>query len=419
MIETDPHRAEAPPSLKDASWLGRAETARIFAALSADGEQTRAVGGAVRDALLGLPVSDIDFATTLRPEQVMGCARKAGLKAVPTGIAHGTVTVVADGASFEVTTLRRDVETYGRHARVIFTREWAEDARRRDFTLNALYAGADGTVYDPLGGYADLIAGRVRFIGEAEARIEEDYLRILRFFRFNAAYGKGPFDETGLSACIRGRQGLRRLSAERVAGELKRLLVASRALEAVTVMYDAGILCGVLGSAPRLARLTKLIDIETAQQFVPDAMLRLAALSVFVTDDGPRLASRFRLSNADQAVLSLGGEAPHAGELPNEDAAKRLLYALGPERYLVRVLIAWADGAASATDPDWSRAANLPARWQAPVFPLRGPDIETLGDFSGPALGAMLRKVEQHWIAGGFVEDRDGLLALAKTLARG
>jgi len=203
MAENDSSRAEAPPSLKDAAWLKRPETARVFAALSGDGIETRAVGGAVRNTLLGRPVTEVDLATTAMPDTVMARARKAGLKAIPTGIAHGTVTVVADGTPFEVTTLRRDVETYGRHAKVAFTEDWEEDARRRDFTLNALYADADGALYDPLGGYADLVAGRVRFIGDATARITEDYLRILRFFRFNAYYGKGPLDALGLSACVK------------------------------------------------------------------------------------------------------------------------------------------------------------------------------------------------------------------------
>ena len=193
------HESErAAPSLKDAEWLKRPQVARVFSALSKDGVTTRAVGGAVRNTLLGIPVTEIDLATTALPDRVMALARAAGLKAVPTGIEHGTVTVIVDGMPFEVTTLRRDVETYGRHATVAFTENWEEDARRRDFTLNALYADRDGTVFDPLGGYGDLVEGRVRFIGEAEERIKEDYLRILRFFRFNAYYGKGSFDPDGL-----------------------------------------------------------------------------------------------------------------------------------------------------------------------------------------------------------------------------
>jgi poly(A) polymerase len=417
MAENDYSRAEAPPSLKDAEWLNRPETARVFAALSGDGIETRAVGGAVRDALLGLPVTDIDFATTAEPGKVMARARKAGLKAIPTGIAHGTVMVVADGAPFEVTTLRRDVETYGRHAKVAFTEDWAEDARRRDFTLNALYVGPEGALYDPLGGYADLVAGRVRFIGDAEARISEDYLRILRFFRFNAYYGKGPLDDAGLSACVKQRGGLRQLSAERVCAELKRILSAPQALEAVEALFDYGLLTDILGSAPRLHRLAHLIAIETALSRAPNAVLRLAALAVFVAEDALRLAARFKLSNAEQATLALGtGEALDPA-LPEEGAAKRLLYRLGADAFPLQVLLAWATRGAAADDPDWRRALTLPERWQAPSFPVRGPDLAPF-NLEGPALGEVLRALEQHWIDGGFAADREQLVAHAAALSQ-
>ncbi|ODS01303.1 hypothetical protein AUC68_00020 [Methyloceanibacter methanicus] len=406
----------APPSLDAAPWLARPETVRLFEALSGETGATRAVGGAVRDALLGLPVSDVDFATTIVPEKVIARARKAGLKAIPTGIAHGTVTVVVDGVSFEVTTLRHDVETFGRHATVAFTEDWAEDAARRDFTLNALYAGMDGTLFDPLGGYPDLVAGRIRFIGDPASRIKEDYLRILRFFRFNAWYGRGPFDAAGLSACVRARAGMRRLSAERVASEVKRLLVAPRAAEAMSVLFDHGLICDILGGVPRLTRFARLIGIEDALDRQPSAILRLAALAVFVPEDAKRLARRFKLSNAEQAQLALGG-VPFDEALPDEAAAKRKLYALGPDAYTARVMLAWATGDAPVTDPDWHRAATLAARWEAPVFPLRGTDIAALGKFSGPEIGAMLREAEQRWIDGGFAEDREGLLALARELA--
>jgi len=417
MAEHDIPRAEAPPSLQDAGWLKRPETIRVFAALSGDDIETRAVGGAVRDALLGRPVTDIDFATTAVPDAVMTLARKAGLKAIPTGIAHGTVTVVADGASFEVTTLRRDVETFGRHATVAFTADWSEDAQRRDFTLNALYAGADGTLYDPLGGYKDLLAGRMRFIGDAAARIREDYLRILRFFRFNAYYGKEPLDAAGLSACVKERNGLAQLSAERIAAELKRLLVAPRAFEGVEALFGFGLLSDILGSVPRLDRLARLIAIETACGREPEAILRLAALSVFVAEDAPRLAARFKLSNADQALLALGADETLDAALPGEDAAKRLLYKFGAERFPPKVLLAWAASGAPAEADGWLRALALPDRWQAPAFPLRGPDITALGDFKGPEIGAMLQALEQYWIEGGFAEDRERLLARAQELA--
>jgi tRNA nucleotidyltransferase/poly(A) polymerase len=407
----------ASSSLKDAEWLKRPETVRVFAALNTGGVMTRAVGGAVRDALLGLPVTEVDLATTALPEQTMALARKADLKAVPTGIEHGTVTVVADGVPFEVTTLRRDVETFGRHATVAFTEDWEEDARRRDFTLNALYAGSDGTVFDPLCGYADLIVGRVRFIGAAEARIKEDYLRILRFFRFNAYYGKGPLDPEELLASVRLRAGLEKLSAERVAGEMRKLLMAPQAMAAVEALFDCGLLTQLLGSVPRLMRFSRLVAAEDALGLAPDAALRLAALAVFVEEDAERLAARLRLSNAEQAVLALGAADHAAAELPDEAAAKRTLYRLGPSAFISRVLIAWADSGASLNDRSWHEALDLAARWQVPSFPLGGADIMALG-LEGPELGATLRRLEADWIAGGFAEDRDQLLGKARELAR-
>ncbi len=404
------------PSLKDAEWLKRPETVRVFAALNTDGVMTRAVGGAVRNALLGLPVTEVDLATTALPEKVIALARKADLKAVPTGIEHGTVTVVADGVPFEVTTLRRDVETFGRHATVAFTEDWEADARRRDFTLNALYAGGDGAVFDPLNGYPDLMAGRVRFIGDAEARIREDYLRILRFFRFNAYYGNGPLDRQGLQASVRLRAGLDQLSAERVGAELRRLLVAPQAMQAVEALFDYGLLSGLLGSVPRLERLNRLIAIEEALGLAPDATVRLAALAVFVEEDAERLAARLRLSNAEQAVLALGAADHATSGLPNDGAAKRALYRLGPDAFTARMLIAWADCGASPNDQNWREALTLAERWQAPSLPLRGSDIMALG-LEGPEVGAMLRRLEAEWIAGGFADGREQLLVKARKLA--
>lgn len=410
-------RSSAPPSLKDAEWLKRPETGRVFAALAAPGVETRAVGGAVRNTLLGLKVTEIDLATTALPEQVMALARQAGLKAVPTGIEHGTVTVVADGVPFEVTTLRRDVETFGRHATIAFTQDWEEDARRRDFTLNALYAGSDGALFDPLGGYADVVAGRVRFIGDAEARIKEDYLRILRFFRFNAYYGKGPLDAEGLAACVRLRAGLDQLSAERIAGELRKLLVAPQAMRAVEALFDYGLLTQLLGGAPRLMRFARLVAAEEALGLAPDAALRLAALAVFVPEDAERLAACLRLSNAEQAVLALGAEDHEAAELGDEAAAKRALYRLGPCTYESHILLAAADAGVSPQDPRLSQALQLAHRWQAPEFPLRGHDIMALGPPKGPEIGVILRRLEAEWIASGFALSRDELLARAKQLA--
>jgi poly(A) polymerase len=411
-------RPSALPSLKDVGWLRRRETRRVFEALDAPGVETRAVGGAVRDTLLGLPVREVDFATTAKPDRVMALARKAGLKVIPTGIVHGTVTVVADGASFEVTTLRRDVETFGRHATVAFTEDWEEDARRRDFTLNALYAGRDGTVFDPLGGYEDVVAGRVRFIGDAEARIKEDYLRILRFFRFNAYYGKGDYDAEGLAASVRLRDGLEQLSAERIKAELWRLLVAPGAATAIDALFDYGLLTGILGSAPRLERFKRLSEIEGAQGLAPGTARRLAALAVFVQEDAPRLAAHFRLSNAEQAVLALGAIGPDALSLPDENAAKRLLYRHGAAAFEDSVLLAWASSGAAADVTDWRAALALPGHWQAPDFPLRGADLVEACAFQGPEIGEMLRQLEAEWIDGGFAAPREELLARAVTLSR-
>jgi len=420
MIAHDSECRSEAPSLAGAEWLKRRETSAVFGALQGDSLETRAVGGAVRNALLGLPVSEIDLATTAEPERVMALAEEAGLKAVPTGIDHGTVTVIADGLPFEVTTLRRDVQTFGRHAKIAYTTSWEEDAKRRDFTLNALYADRDGKVFDPLGGYDDLAAGRVRFIGDAEARIKEDFLRILRFFRFHAYYGKGDLDAAGLKAAVKLRAGLEQLSAERVAGELRRILVAPQAARAVDALYDYGLLTGVLGGVPRLGRFERLVAIGAANALAPDASLRLAALAVFVEEDVARLAERLRLSNAEQAVLALAAEKGLVAGLPEETAAKSALYRLGPS-YRSALLLAWLDSDASPDDPEWRKALALPVRWQAPSFPIGGNDVMTFGELKGPEIGELLKVLEQDWIASGFALGRDELLARALGLiaARG
>jgi tRNA nucleotidyltransferase/poly(A) polymerase len=412
MSESKPSSASALPSLHDADWLRRPEMRAVFAALTGDGVETRAVGGAVRNALLGLPVGEVDLATTALPAEVMSLAGKAGLKAVPTGIEHGTVTVVAGGVPFEVTTLRRDVETFGRHASVAFTTSFEEDARRRDFTLNALYADEEGNVFDPLGGMADLRAGRVRFIGDAEKRIEEDYLRVLRFFRVHAYYGKGPLDADGLQASVKLRDGLDLLSAERVGEELRRILIAPQAVMAIEALFDYGLLTRILGGVPRLRRFERLVAMDAALGIAANASLRLAALAIFVEEDVARLGERLRLSNAEQAMLSLAAALHPTVGAPDETASRELFYGLGPS-YLEHVLLAWAQAAAPPDDTAWRCAYDLPTRWPAPAFPLRGADLIPLG-LSGPDLGEALRRLEQTWIASGFALSRDELLARAK-----
>jgi len=405
------------PSLAGADWLVRPETQAVFRALAARGHAARAVGGAVRNALLGRPVIDIDIATPARPEEVMEAARAAGLAAVPTGIAHGTVTVLAAHVPHEVTTLRRDVETHGRHATVAFTDDWEADARRRDFTINALYCSGEGEVFDPLGAYPDLASRRVRFIGDAHERIREDYLRILRFFRLTAEYGEGPPAPEGLAACVAEREGLGRLSAERVRQELLRLLVARRGPELVRAMQDYGILAQVLPVAPRPGLMARLAALEDAQGLAPDAMLRLAALGVEVPEDADRLRDRLRLSNEEHARLVssvplAGGPGP---DVP-ERAARAWLYAEGAAGYRARVLIGWARSGAPADSAAWRDRLALPERWQPPRFPLGGADVMELGVPAGPRVGELLRALEQEWIAGDFAAGADALRARLRGL---
>jgi len=406
------------PSVKDAAWFQAPATQAVFSALNTEGAEVRIVGGAVRNGLMGLPVAEVDFATTAEPEQVMALAKAAGLKAVPTGLDHGTVTVVADGIGHEVTTLREDVETDGRHATVRFTSDWAADASRRDFTMNALYADAEGAVHDPLGGYEDLEAGRVRFIGDPAARIEEDYLRILRFFRFSAIYGSGPLDEAGLSACVRLRSGLEGLSAERVWAELKRLLAAPRAAEVVGLLYDYGLLPQILGSAPRLPQFEKLAAIEASLDAASEPALRLAALAVYASEDAERLSDRFRLSNAEAAVLDEVVDVLQIDKVPDKPTAKHLIYRIGPDSYRRRLLMAWVEQGAAPDDGAWVSAYRLPEHWQAPEFPLKGEDVMALGVPSGPQVGRILRVVERTWIEAGFEGEREVLLKQAEAASK-
>jgi poly(A) polymerase len=400
------------PLLNNAPWLRRPETQAVFAALAARGFVARAVGGAVRNTLLGLPVTDVDIATTARPEDVVAAAEAAGLKAVPTGIAHGTVTIISNGSAYEVTTLRKDVETHGRHATVAFTDDWTADGRRRDFTLNALYCSAGGEVFDPLSGHADLMARRVRFIGDAGERIREDYLRILRFFRFTATYGEGPPDRPGLNACVRERAGLAVLSGERMREEMLRLLAAPRAAELIAVMLDFGLLPQVLGLAPRPGLLARLVHLQADLSLAPDAILRLAALAVEVPEDAERLRTRFRLSNEETAKLIRASiRAPAIDPNASESAAKACLYAEGASAFQESVLLAWARSGEASTSGAWRGRLALPDRWRAPRFPIGGADAMALGVPAGPHVGELLRTLEDWWIAGDFTANEAALRA--------
>src|ERR1700704_695182 len=283
----------------DAPWLGSGPTARVLAVLNSNGEEARVVGGAVRNALLKIPVGDIDIATTALPEEVIRRAKAAGIKSVPTGIAHGTVTLVADGHPFEVTTLREDTETFGRKARVAFGRDWARDAERRDFTINGLSVDAEGVVHDHVGGLDDILAKRVRFIGDPDRRIAEDYLRILRFFRIHAAFGAGEPDRAGYLACIRARAGLAGLSLERVRMEMMKLRVAEGAAGAITAMSDGGLLLPIFGGVAYIGPFAAMVSVERQLGLAPNPIRRLGALAVAVTEDARRLGTRLRLTNAE------------------------------------------------------------------------------------------------------------------------
>jgi poly(A) polymerase len=409
-----------PMSLAGASWLMGGPVARLFEVLDRDGEEARVVGGAVRDALIGRPVGEIDIATTALPQEVVRRAGHAHIKSVPTGIDHGTVTLIVEGHPFEVTTLREDVETFGRKAKVAFGRSWRHDAQRRDFTINALSASRDGRVHDYVDGLADLAARRVRFIGDAATRIAEDYLRIMRFFRFHATFGEGPPDAVALSACIAARAGLDNLSRERVRMELLKLLSAGRAPEAVAVMADAGILTRILGGVPLVVSLARMAEIERGLDEAPDALRRLGALALFVSENAERLFQRLRLSNAEhQRLLSMSEGWWRIGRDMPARGARALVYQLGPAGYVDRTLLAWSRSRDATDDASWQALARFSRAWTPPKFPLAAADLIAHGVAKGPALGAALRKAEEAWIGADFPAEESEIAQIARMAAEG
>jgi poly(A) polymerase len=409
--------AGEPARIADKAWLTEGALGKLMVALDRDGEEARVVGGAVRNILMGEPAGDIDVATTALPDEVMRRAQAAGFKAVPTGIEHGTVTIVVDHRPFEVTTLREDVETFGRHATVRFGRDWRADAARRDFTINALSLSRDGVVHDYVGGLADIAVRRVRFIGQASARIAEDYLRVLRFFRFHASYGVGLPDPEGLHACIAARDKLDRLSRERVRMELIKLLVAAHAVPTLAVMAEVGLLGPVLGGVPYLAGMSNMAKVEAACALAPDPVRRLGALAVMVVEDAERLWQRLRLTNAEHERLASMADGWWQVTPTDEAAGRALLYRLRPERFTDRVLLAWARSEAGAADPQWHAIATLPQRWRAPGFPIKAAHLMARGIEKGRGLGAALAQAERAWIARGFPGDKAALAAIVDEAA--
>ncbi len=414
-------------SVADQAWFSDPALGRVFALLNADGGEGRVVGGAVRNSLMGLAVADIDIATTLLPEAVIERAAKAGIKAVPTGIAHGTVTLVIDGRPFEVTTLRTDVETDGRHAKVAFSTDWQSDAERRDLTINALYANAAGEVIDLVGGLDDIEKRNIRFIGDAATRIEEDYLRILRFFRFFAWYGSGRPDAEGLKASSVARSKLKTLSAERVWSELRKLLSAKDPGRALLWMRQVAVLTEILPETEKwgIDAIPALVATEKALGWAPDPLLRLAAI---VPPDVARLevlAARLKLSNAEAAYFKSWAKAAPVNDEISAGGFERLLYRNGTDGIIVRLKLALgvARGKAEGSFEEMSRSARLSKLldhaliWKKPQFPLNGGDVMAAGVPTGPKVGEILSALENQWVEEGFGPDRAALLARLSEIA--
>lgn len=383
-------------------------------------------GGAVRNALIGEPVADIDIATTNLPDETIARAEAAGFKTVPTGKEHGTITVVANHQPFEVTTLRDDIETDGRHAKVSFGKDWKRDAERRDFTFNALYAQADGQVIDLVGGLKDLEERRVRFIGDAEARIGEDYLRILRFFRFFATYGAGRPDAEGLKACAKLKDGMSRLSAERVWAEIRRLLGARDPSRALLWMRTTSVLSTILPETEKwgIDTIHPLVAAEADLGWAPDPLLRLAAM---VPPDAARLqalADRLKFSKADAGRLVSWAQAPGIEPDMDERVLAKLLYRHGRDGIedRLKLSLATARGKAMTETSElyraggFSRLLGLAGKWEKPQLPVRGADLIEAGAKQGPELGSLLARLENEWIESGFALDRGALMARADEL---
>jgi poly(A) polymerase len=394
-------------------WMVEPATRAVLGALSAGGVEVRFVGGSVRDALLGRPIGDIDIATPASPERVIDLLEKSGIKVVPTGLAHGTVTAVVPPRHFEITTLRRDVETYGRRARVAFDADWAADAARRDFTINAIFLAPDGRIDDPVGGLADLRARRVRFVGDPATRIAEDLLRLLRYYRFEARFGTGIGDPQARAACRTAAHLLPTLSRERIAQELIKLLDTPDPIAVLRMMQEDGVLAVVLPEAHRLDRLRRLIAIELG----PDPLRRLAALIEVDGEGAVALAARLRFSNAwrdRMQDLSPPWPLDPQGDV---QAQRRALYWLGVERYRDLALLLAAEGEVSRSR--LVELLDLARAWTPPVFPLAGCDVTALGIPAGERVGRLLAAARDWWEASDFTPDRAACLAYLRELAIG
>lgn len=402
----------------DQDWLRDPILQSVLAVLNEGEEEARVVGGPVRNTLLGSPVSDIDIATTCLPAETVRRIEAAGFKAVPTGIEHGTITVVADGRPFEVTTLREDVATDGRHAKVKFGRDWEADARRRDFTINALYAKADGKIVDPVGGLADIERQVLRFIGDADARIREDYLRILRFYRFFAWYGRGRPDAAGIRASAKLKAGLSQLSVERIWMELRKLLAAPDPSRALLWMRQAGVLTAVLPESERwgIDNIHPLIDAERQFGWPADPLLRLLAI---IPPDASRineLAGRLKLSTKERDRLLAYANAESPDPTESDGSLRTRLYFGDAAAIADRLKLALALARQKEdleTSSRLSAQLSIASDFAAPEFPLSGEDMIAAGHAPGPGLGKEMQRLKRLWAERGFVMNRQTLLSKA------
>lgn len=404
---------------KQQAWMRGDDIAALFSAFPES--KLRFVGGCVRNALMDVDVGDIDLAAQLEPKEVESALKAAGIKYVPTGIDHGTITAVIDGKPFEITSLRKDVETDGRRAVVSYTEDWAEDAQRRDLTMNALYADFNGTVYDPTEqGLDDLKAMKFRFVGEADMRVKEDYLRILRYFRFLAWYGgAAKVDAGGLKACRENRRGLKKLSAERVWSELKKLLSAADPSRAVHIMLTNEILDTVLPEASNSDGLTRLVKLESREAITPDPLLRLMALSAREPLQMALLCKRLKMSSKETKRLRAWSDSsvsldPHAD---NKEHLKSI-YLAGKQVVIDRARIRAAGEDDAILSARWMSLAALADEWTPPEFPLSGKDMKAAGIEPGEKMGKTLDALKALWVRSGFTADREKLLMALKLINR-
>ncbi|WP_455476432.1 CCA tRNA nucleotidyltransferase [Bartonella sp. B17] len=407
-------------NFKHVDWLQDSCIQTLLHVLSLDGGEARIVGGAVRNQLLGQPISDIDIATTCLPQQVVERAEEAGFKAIPTGVAFGTVTVISKSCAYEVTTLRSDVETDGRHAKVVFGCDWKKDAERRDFTINALYCDSAGQLYDFVGGLNDIASRTVRFIGIAENRICEDYLRILRFFRFFAWYGAGRPDVEGLKACVRQKYGLQKLSCERIWGEMRKLFAASDPTRALLWMRQSGILTLIFPETEKwgIDAIHSLVKVEQALGWKIDPLLRLKSI---LPPDSIRLDEmmhRLRLSNKETTRLKEWAELEKISQSSSDTFVQKLIYLHGRQPVLdqlsLSIVAAYDDtqekSKALQKAEHYIKLYQLAQKWQIPTFPVSGKDLIKKGLEQGVFIGQKLKELEMMWIESGFVIDRNELL---------